>query len=248
MSRMKKLTAKIIFFLTPNNEMSYSYKFTRVVQNLKYGLTKKLSSNDIIERNRGDKNNTLTDTLVENQFPILQKYYDFIDQKITLGDKDKSILDIGCREGYLLELFSKNSYLNLRGVEIVPEWVSSAQKSGRTYVHQGDILTQKNTETYDVVVSRHTLEHVDQTALFFNKIVRSLNSGGSFVCVFPLNPKPNFKHPSYLPSVEWVKENFDFSELSSVKVDRLDEFTHNGEVIDLLDEREENEIIIFGQK
>jgi hypothetical protein len=68
------------------------------------------------------------------------------------------------------------------------------------------------------------------------------------LCVFPLNLKPNFKHPSYLPSLSWIKEAFDYSELSDVSVLRLDGFKFLGESIDLLDSREDNEIIIYGRK
>ena len=226
----------------------------RIYKHIKLGINKLLfgsryylSTKEIVDRNRGDWHIELNDSRVKDQFIILDKYFDFIVNHISKGNKNFSILDVGCREGYLLEKLKKYGVENVKGFEIVPGWVEYCHTKGRHYVEKKNLLeiNPNNCEKYDIVLSRHALEHVDRTNKFFYNLTKLTKNGGYLIVVFPLNKIPKFKHPSYLPSVEYVINNFNFNDLDVLYIGRLDNFVYKGAHINLLDDRENDEVIIF---
>lgn len=244
------------FYILPQPEMTYEYKLFRIYKNIKFRIGKllfggkhHLSTKEIVDRNRGDWHIKLSDSRVKDQFAILDKYFEFIVNHISKSKK-VSILDVGCREGYLLERLKKHGIEDIRGFEIVPEWVDYCHSKKRYYVEEKNLLeiNPDNYKKYDIVLSRHTLEHVDRTKQFFNNLVKLTKEKGYLIVVFPLNKKLNFKHPSYLPSVKYVINNFDFDNLNILYIGRLNNFNYKGAKIDLLDKRESDEIIIFCRK
>ncbi len=254
---IKKIIFTIYFYIVPQKNASYRYKFSRILTNIKFyfkklisGSSYHLSSDEIAQRNRGDSTIELNENVIQKQFEILKRYEDFISNTLLKQDTSKTILDVGSREGSLLMNLKEIGYKSVTGFEVVPDWVKYCHQKGMDYIHEINLLevdVTKN-EKYDIVFSRHTLEHVDRTKLFFDKLVGLIKPKGILFIVFPINKRPNFKHPSYLPSIDHIKKNFDFSKLGNVTVGRLDELEYNGIKIDLTDPREIDEIVIIGTK
>ncbi|MEX0909945.1 MAG: methyltransferase domain-containing protein [Candidatus Paceibacterota bacterium] len=251
--RFKSIIYYLYFYLFPQKNASYRYKSKRLLTNLKYFFNKKLkrgyflSSEEISLRNRGDDNVSLSDEIVKDQFKILDAYYDFITKYLLIPGE--SLLDVGSREGYLLNRMTNAGY-EVEGFEVVPEWVTYCHSKQMDYIKNIDLLEldTRDYKKFDVVFSRHTLEHVDRTKLFFDQLVALTKPGKKLFVVFPLNLKPNFKHPSYLPSLKYIKEKFDYTQLNSVTISRLDELKYNDVKTNLTDKRESDEIVIIATK
>jgi len=253
---IKKMLFPLYFYLVPQKNASYAYKCKRILTNVTFSFKKlfnnsyHLSSSEISQRNRGDAKIELNENVIPEQFEILERYQDFITDTVLNKDTSKSILDVGSRDGSLLENLKNFGYTDVTGFEIVSDWVKYCHKKGMSYIHEVNLLELDtlNHKKYDLVFSRHTLEHVDRTELFFDKLVDLIQTNGKLFIVFPLNKKANFKHPSYLPSIEHIRNAFDFSRLSNVRLERLDAFSIKSNWINLTDSRETDEIIITATK
>lgn len=110
---------------------------------------------------------------------------------------DIKILDIGCRDGWSLEFLTKgcsknNSFFAPRkkftngiGIELSTDTVNYAKKHGRNVV-QGDIrnlILDEN--SFDVIFTRHCLEHLDDPILALKNIVSMLKPGGTLLAIVP---------------------------------------------------------------
>ena len=236
--------------------MSYSYKLNRISENCRFLFLKtfkknyKLSTDDLIKHNRGDPKLNLDSSRVINQKEILDRYVKYFKKNIIKNNKNMRILDLGCRDGYFLKKLEEYGFKNIKGFEIVPEWVKYCYKNNQKYIkckNVLDIKTSKYTNKFNFVFSRHTLEHTDQPIEFFKKVMSLSNKGGTIFIVFPLNPNANFKHPCKLKSIEHIKKIFDLSKLDIKYFGFLNQ-SNNKELELLSDKREKNEVLIYGLK
>lgn len=236
--------------------MSYLYKLNRIYTHYRFILLNKfgqkyyLSTEEIAIRNRGDPKLSLDESRVRPQFEILDRYFECFVSNFIKNNKTFSVLDVGCRDGYLLQKLSDYGVSCLKGFEIVPEWVEYCHRNNRKYVENVNLLDIDTVQygQFDIVFSRHTLEHVDRAVLFFDKLISMTKIHGVLFIVFPLNPRPSFKHPSLLKSLEHINDTFDFSRLEIKYFGLLREFSLRGDSINLVDEREESEILIYAKK
>lgn len=242
--------------MLPNPEMSYLYKLNRIYTHYRFVLVNKfgekhyLSTEDIAIRNRGDPNLSLDALRVQPQFEILDRYFDCFVENFIRTNKAISVLDVGCRDGYFLQRLSDYGVPSLKGFEIVSEWVEYCHRHGRHYVENVNLLSIDTVQygQFDIVFSRHTIEHVDRVALFFDKLVSLTKLNGVLFIVFPLNPSPSFKHPSRLKSLAHIDDTFDFSRLELNYFGLIRDCSLGGNRVDLADEREESEILIYAKK
>jgi ubiquinone/menaquinone biosynthesis C-methylase UbiE len=102
--------------------------------------------------------------------------------------KGKKIIDIACGPGYGTALLSARSGKTTIGLDIEGETVLAATKN------YGDITEFKKIDGYhwpiesnsfDVVVSLETFEHVDNPDAFLQEVVRVLKPTGSFSIIKP---------------------------------------------------------------
>ena len=84
--------------------------------------------------------------------------------------------------------------------------------------------------------------------MFFDKLVSLTKLNGVLFIVFPLNPRPSFKHPSRLKSLAHIDDTFNFSRLQLNYFGFIRECSLGGNPVDLADEREESEILIYAKK
>lgn len=126
----------------------------------------------------------------------------------------KSILDIGCGEGWLLaELAS--SGLNTSGVDVVPELLKQAKKNTDSRLYQlayEDITSQSFAHKFDIIVCNFSLIGNESVQHIFNIIPKLLNQGGHFV-IQTLHPKASCGQVPYEDGWRegsWVGFNDDF--------------------------------------
>ncbi len=97
--------------------------------------------------------------------------YSLISDMIEKGSK---VLDLGCGDGYLLQLLKKNNNIIGNGIEISQEHVISCLEKGLSVI-QGDIddgLKQFSDKSYDYVVLNQTLQSVSEPEFVLEEMLR----------------------------------------------------------------------------
>lgn len=111
---------------------------------------------------------------------------------------DIRFLDVGCRDGWSLEyvnngcpvlginLFKKRKkYPNTTGIELVSETVGYARRKRRNVVELDIRKSILEGPLFDVIYTRHCLEHIDDPLNALCNIVKMLKKGGIFFAVVP---------------------------------------------------------------
>jgi SAM-dependent methyltransferase len=119
---------------------------------------------------------------------------------------DTKFLDVGCRDGWSLTYLKKGCpngftifppkkrFSNTCGLELSRETVKYARAKGRNVI-EGDIRNLVIGENvFDVVFTRHCLEHLDRPLDALRNIARMLKPGGTLLVIVPredqdLNPE-----------------------------------------------------------
>lgn len=101
----------------------------------------------------------------------------------------KTVLDIGCSEGYYLAHFGKGSM----GVTIIPEHVELAALRGVTVI-QGNVEDPNFSlpNTFDVAWANNLFEHMNAPHLFLMKMRELLNPNGMLILGVPVIPRISF--------------------------------------------------------
>ncbi|MEI8012528.1 MAG: class I SAM-dependent methyltransferase [Candidatus Omnitrophota bacterium] len=131
----------------------------------------------------------------------LQAYPDF-----ETSQKKVKIIEIGCSEAALLKHFYDKGG-EVIGCDINEEIIKRASAQYKFPLIAGDFLTYRFNDTYDLVVSFHTLEHITDIVSAVSRFCEILNSGGKVVVEVPFGPEEynNLEH-------------FHFFSLSSLKL------------------------------
>ncbi len=111
-----------------------------------------------------------------------------------LGD-DARILDVGCGDGFHLNLLRKygNKKWTLEGIDLDKRAVEAARKSGLN-VHLGSVEEmQLPEESFDLVFMIQTIEHVEKPAAILSSIFKLLKKGGKLVIVTDNTDSLDFK-------------------------------------------------------
>lgn len=128
----------------------------------------------------------------------------------------KNILDIACGEGFGSNFLSKNA-LTVTGVDISAEAIEHAIRKYNNettkFIESGATSIPFDDESFDVVVSFETLEHLNRADqdLFLNEVVRVLKKEGIFIVSTPnkkiYSDNANYSNPFHLS--EFYKEEFE---------------------------------------
>ncbi|MEI7946286.1 MAG: methyltransferase domain-containing protein [bacterium] len=118
----------------------------------------------------------------------------------------KSVLDIACGTGYGCAMLKNAGAENVRGIDLSLEAIEYATK---TYLAQGieftmgnaECLSDLKSESFDVVTSFETIEHLPNVGLYLSEIHRVLRPGGIYIVstpdrrlastMYPIRGKPN---------------------------------------------------------
>ena len=108
---------------------------------------------------------------------------------------DVKFLDVGCRDGWSLDYLKRGCstgfikgpkcFTNVLGLELIKETVDYAKNKGRNVV-QADIrkfVIEEN--AYDVIYTRHCLEHLDEPLEALRNIAKMLKPGGTLFAIVP---------------------------------------------------------------
>ena len=117
-----------------------------------------------------------------------------------------AFLDVGCRDGWSLAYLNRGlrskgtfgifsppkHFRNVTGIELSGETVEYAKTRKRNVI-QADIRSCVLNDAFDIIFSRHCLEHLDTPLWAVKNIARMLKPGGTFLAIVPredidLNP------------------------------------------------------------
>jgi len=102
------------------------------------------------------------------------------------------VVDLGTRTGYAVRLLKEAGY-DAMGVEMEPYYVNYAIKQGLNVILDDVMDSKLPGDTFDLVYSRHVLEHCPDTVKFFETCERILKPGGSVFVTFPTQKAKTFK-------------------------------------------------------
>jgi len=86
-------------------------------------------------------------------------------------------LDVGCGDGFFLELLRDLGFQRLSGIDLSNPMVSRARGKGLG-VEKGNIYELDNNEDYDVILLIDVLEHLDKPKAGLKKFYNSLKDNG----------------------------------------------------------------------
>ncbi len=155
---------------------------------------------------RHDNNRLVRDRIVTAlRFLMLGGKLNHTDPPVERTDpnfaRDIRILDVGCGDGWSLEYMGKGCpegftlsppkkrFRNTCGIEMIHELVEYAQSKGRNVI-QGDIrhlVIEEN--AFDLIYTRHCIEHLDDPLLALRNIARMLRPGGTLLAIVPKENK-----------------------------------------------------------
>lgn len=123
--------------------------------------------------------------------------------------KDKTILEIGCNNGYGANYLMSKGAKKIVAGDISEEKIEYARlhykKDGLQYVVLDAQQLQFPSQSFDLIISFETLEHLTKYKDFIDGCHRLLKDGGTFICSTPNKAilSPNSDEPFY---PEHVKE------------------------------------------
>lgn len=118
---------------------------------------------------------------------IGRRYWDYRDEQILKFIKDeKTITDIGCGEGILMEkIIQRLPDVKVFGIDPSPENVSICKKHGLE-VYAGSVYELPlDNESVDCVLFIEVIEHLDHPELAIKEINRVLDRNGRLIMLFP---------------------------------------------------------------
>ncbi len=133
-------------------------------------------------------------------------------QKLIPDFHKKSVLEVGCAEGGLLEALQEIG-MHVVGVELSPERAETAvKKNPNLKILVGDItdpkLSERLSETFDVIIIREVIEHVPNKKSAFDNLGKLLNDNGFLYISFPPKRSPFAGHQqiakSFLKAIPYL--------------------------------------------
>ena len=111
--------------------------------------------------------------------------YRIFQEEVEINLKDKSnILDIGCgRHTEVLSSLSKNEKMNFYGIDCV-DFIGNNNKQIFLIQNDASNISFKN-DSFDVIISRSVIEHLENPFIVFREINRVLKSKGKFIFLTP---------------------------------------------------------------
>lgn len=154
------------------------------------------------------KNNRCVPVKVEEK----TKYYRHTESTVAefvrrFPDTNLRVVDIGARDGYAVELLARAGY-NVVGVELINGFVEHAVKHNRNVILDDVMDSTLAANSFDVVYSRHCIEHCRDTRVFLETCMRILANSGNVFFTFPLENRqqffsrkyPRLNHMVYFPN------------------------------------------------
>lgn len=133
--------------------------------------------------------------------PIISKIYNYLSRQAEQGElecrrvmlslleeePDAKLLDLGCGDGeFTLKVAERIRTSKIYGIEIAEESLNKAKAKG-IEVYWGDLDERLpfESESFDVVLASHIIEHVCNTDGLIKEIYRVLKGGGYLIAATP---------------------------------------------------------------
>ena len=102
-------------------------------------------------------------------------------------NKARSVLDIGCSGGLLIqELAAKYPHLDIYGIDVSEEAINQCRAAGLKNIFQMDATNPDLPKNYfDLIISSDCLEHIENDSLALNNWFKLLSPGGSLLLFVP---------------------------------------------------------------
>lgn len=104
----------------------------------------------------------------------------------VIGDKSKSIVDIGCANGGMLQVFSEQGFTNLTGIDISQKCVDNVRELGFKGLF-GGIFNVENLggQLFDCLIVSHVMEHIRDLKQAAANLVSLVKPGGMIYIEVP---------------------------------------------------------------
>ena len=168
--------------------------------------------------NKGEKLERFLDTIKSEVYsePDSGMHQSMIDLVVKdlyqnqLGeDKNISILDIGCGQGYAMEMFKEYGFENCQGITMSEEDVEATIKRGFKCENMDQSFMTFEDSSFDFLFSRHCLEHSPFPYFTLKEYYRVCKEGGKVYIEMPagdntrpLEDIPN--HYSIMGARMWI--------------------------------------------
>ena len=133
--------------------------------------------------------------------------------------KDKTVLELGCNRGYLLNSFLQHENFTAIGADLVSYYLKEARRD------YGDIIQFIQTtptsiplpdNSVDIVYTIDTVEHLSQPKEIFMEVLRVLKPGGQFLVHFNPWLNPHGSHLEDIIAFPWPHAFFSMNTLLTV--------------------------------
>ena len=133
--------------------------------------------------------------------------------------KDKTVLELGCNKGYLINSFLQHEKFDAIGAELDPEALEVAREN-----YGGSIKFIQTTpekiplpdESVDIVYTIDTVEHLSRPSEIFTECHRVLRPGGTFLIHFGAWLTPYGSHLEDIIPIPWANAIFSMDTLLDV--------------------------------
>jgi len=119
--------------------------------------------------------------------------------------KSGKVVDIGTRTGYAIKLLTKHGY-DAIGTDIEPHYVNYATEHGLNVIVDDFMNTMLEANTFDLIYSRHVLEHCPDTIKFFQNCEKILKPKGNIFLTFPLQENLKGEHKVFYETINKFKK------------------------------------------
>lgn len=157
--------------------------------------------------------------------PGIKKRHENIVKVVNkFANKNKPLLEIGVREGFLFDHLKNHGYKNLYGVDISPVGIKTLHQRGyKGHVADAADDLKIGDKKFDAIIISHCLEHVPEPNKVVDNMYNALNKNGFVYVEVPRQPKEPVPTPwahyycfsspeellSFFPEDKWEMIYFD---------------------------------------
>ncbi len=117
---------------------------------------------------------------------------------IQFLNADEKILEIGCGDGYFMELCKKNNIHDITGLELNSAAADKGNAAGLNILKETiQDYSVSNAEKYDAVCFFQVLEHITEVHSFLESALRCLKKDGKLIIAVPNNNPYLFQWDDY---------------------------------------------------
>ena len=131
-------------------------------------------------------NNKLIKLIKGKNVMIVSKFWNSLSEK-GLMTKNSAILDVGCGDGKFLNILRGGGFKDLTGVDL---FIDEQNMLNGIKIFQSSLEDFKPGRKYDVIISNHAFEHMDNQLENLKCFENLLNDNGTIVIRIPVKTKP----------------------------------------------------------